>query len=146
MPYANLEDRRRNDRARYAENPAPQLAATKAWVQKNPAHVHEYQTNWVNDNRGKKRAYGRRARFLQMLTQRGLTEAQYNEMWLAQGRKCKACGAREPNSKKGWCLDHNHATGKNRGIVCPSCNLIAGHAKDSPKHLRSVAEYLELNL
>ena len=39
MPYANREDRNRNQRERYALDPAPQLAATKAWVQKNPTHV-----------------------------------------------------------------------------------------------------------
>jgi hypothetical protein len=40
-------------------------------------------------------------------------------------------------------LDHNHATGKVRGLLCSDCNHVAGKVKDSPARLRSIADYLE---
>lgn len=39
--------------------------------------------------------------------------------------------------------DHCHATGKARGRLCVSCNLILGHAKDDPELLYQLASYLE---
>jgi hypothetical protein len=39
-------------------------------------------------------------------------------------------------------VDHNHATGKVRGLICNSCNHMLGVAKDSIDVLRSAIEYL----
>lgn len=39
--------------------------------------------------------------------------------------------------------DHNHGTGKPRGILCRNCNLAIGNMKDRPDLLRKAAEYLE---
>ncbi len=39
--------------------------------------------------------------------------------------------------------DHDHATGLERGWICSHCNLALGHAKDSPRILRAMADYLE---
>jgi len=40
-------------------------------------------------------------------------------------------------------VDHCHATGKIRGILCSSCNQALGLAKDDPELLRKMANYLE---
>jgi hypothetical protein len=39
--------------------------------------------------------------------------------------------------------DHNHGTGKARGILCRNCNLAIGNMKDDPVRLRKAADYLE---
>lgn len=39
--------------------------------------------------------------------------------------------------------DHDHATGKPRGILCRNCNLAIGNMFDSPARLRAAADYLE---
>lgn len=39
--------------------------------------------------------------------------------------------------------DHDHATGKPRGILCRNCNLAIGNMADSPARLRAAADYLE---
>ncbi|MDA4129159.1 MAG: endonuclease VII domain-containing protein [Thaumarchaeota archaeon] len=57
---------------------------------------------------------------------------------------CRCCGTKISGTK-GWALDHSHETGKFRGIVCSSCNIGLGHAKDDPKKLAAMAEYLRKN-
>ena len=67
-----------------------------------------------------------------------------NAMIANQGNQCLCCktafgmlkGCR-PN------IDHCHATGRVRGIICNKCNLLLGHADDSPEVLRMCAVYLE---
>ena len=39
-------------------------------------------------------------------------------------------------------IDHDHATGKVRGVLCHHCNVLLGHAKDSPSLLRAAIAYL----
>lgn len=41
------------------------------------------------------------------------------------------------------CLDHDHKTGRPRGIICGMVNLILGKIQDSPEHLRQLASYIE---
>lgn len=40
-------------------------------------------------------------------------------------------------------VDHDHATGKVRGVLCFNCNSILGHARDNPQVLRDLIKYLE---
>ena len=145
MPYANKEDARRNQRERYARDPEPHKAYQRAH-RKQPhvrAKLYAAQNVWRAANPEKRKASARRGRFLQTLKKLRWTEAGYNEMWNMQGHICAACGSDKTNSKKGWTIDHNHETGKIRGIVCPGCNIIAGHAHDDTRRLRLVALYLE---
>lgn len=45
--------------------------------------------------------------------------------------------------KKRLSIDHDHATGKFRGLLCHDCNIMLGNARDDPIRLRIAAEYLE---
>lgn len=72
------------------------------------------------------------------------------EMLSDQGGKCAACGSASHNSKNkkassdgGWCIDHDHETGKIRGVLCWPCNVTLGHAKECPDRLRGLVEYIE---
>ena len=40
-------------------------------------------------------------------------------------------------------IDHDHISGKVRGILCRNCNIILGIIKEDTKILRNAAEYLE---
>lgn len=64
---------------------------------------------------------------------------------------CAVCHSPTPRkvSRTGgegeWTVDHDHKTGKVRGVVCHPCNTALGMADDSPERLRALADYLEKN-
>lgn len=50
---------------------------------------------------------------------------------------CEACG-----SKTRPHIDHNHRTGKVRGILCHTCNVALGQVDDSADRLEKLIDYL----
>lgn len=59
----------------------------------------------------------------------------------AQGGCCVICGT-EIDIKSSR-IDHDHATGKVRGLLCAACNTGIGLMKDSPEVLIRAAEYIK---
>jgi hypothetical protein len=57
----------------------------------------------------------------------GMTENDYNRMFQIQGGKCAICEAHQTDLKSKLCVDHNHTTGKVRGLLCAGCNTSLGH-------------------
>jgi hypothetical protein len=76
--------------------------------------------------------------------QYGLTPNEYARMIFLQNAACAICG--KPQEAERWgslSVDHNHATGKTRELLCSGCNRMLGYAHDDPDYLRLAAEYLE---
>jgi hypothetical protein len=71
----------------------------------------------------------------------GLTPVEYDALLSAQNGVCGICGG--PQTGKNWHVDHDHETGKVRGILCNGCNCALGNMRDDPKLLRAAADYLE---
>lgn len=63
-------------------------------------------------------------------------------MLLDQNGCCAACKTDQPGNRYGWVIDHCHATGKVRGLLCHGCNLALGNVKDNPETLRCLITYL----
>jgi hypothetical protein len=59
-----------------------------------------------------------------------------------QNGVCAIC-RRVNKSGKRLSVDHNHSTGKVRGLLCVTCNFALGYMLDNPALLRSAADYLE---
>ncbi len=68
--------------------------------------------------------------------------AGYAAMFEAQRGLCAVCG-RSSRSKKPLCVDHCHATGRVRGLLCQHCNSGLGMFEDRPDLLRSALAYLD---
>jgi hypothetical protein len=66
---------------------------------------------------------------------------EFERLYDLQDACCAIC--RTAIDKKGCHIDHDHATGKVRGILCASCNTGIGLFKDSPSVLIQAAEYLK---
>lgn len=71
----------------------------------------------------------------------GITADEYDRRLDEQGGGCKICGKKLQRVR--LAVDHNHKTGKVRGILCENCNRGLGIFKDDPNLLRSAIEYLE---
>jgi hypothetical protein len=80
----------------------------------------------------------------QLFSTYGIDEAEWWLMLEAQEWACLICS--RPWSKddpfQHWHVDHNHETGKVRGILCTHCNLGLGHFRDNPQYLKQAAVYL----
>ena len=70
----------------------------------------------------------------------GITQADFNHMRIAQHNRCAIC--REVFTKTPR-VDHNHDSGKVRGLLCGPCNIGIGLLKDSAVRLRMALRYLE---
>lgn len=71
----------------------------------------------------------------------GITSDEYETMLKRQNGVCRIC--RRPPEKKFLAVDHHHESKKVRALLCTSCNVMIGHAQESPVILRAVADYLE---
>jgi Recombination endonuclease VII len=87
---------------------------------------------WRNANRAR---WNRSRHKLRSMRKFGLTSEQY-ETLMAPGC-CEACGSTER-----VCIDHDHATGAVRGLLCHHCNRMLPESAD-PALLRRLADYLE---
>jgi hypothetical protein len=80
-----------------------------------------------------------------LLKMYGISIEDYNRMLVAQGGKCAICES-ESTGAKGkmfFAVDHDHITGKIRGLLCVYCNQGIGNLKDDSDLLRRAASYLE---
>lgn len=79
----------------------------------------------------------------------GLTPDEYSDLLKSHDGVCAICGKQETakayktDNIRQLSIDHDHTTGKVRGLLCSKCNLMVSHADDSPSILRKAADYLE---
>lgn len=74
----------------------------------------------------------------------GVCNAKYAEILTAQRGACAICKSTLNSSRyTKLAVDHDHLTGKVRGLLCTNCNTAIGLMKDSPLRLRAAASYLE---
>lgn len=71
-----------------------------------------------------------------------LTKEEYIEILYAQGGVCGICSTVKPGRGSRLHVDHDHKTGKVRGLLCDKCNRGLGYFNDNPGILYSAYEYL----
>lgn len=72
----------------------------------------------------------------------GLTKEGLSVMLSEQGDACKICGHKFGQADRDMHVDHDHATGKVRGLLCYHCNRGLGSFKDSVESLSNAIAYL----
>lgn len=122
------------------ERRARQAAAQRAFrarrsPEKRRADYEKYRA-WLKAHPEKEFEY-------KCLRPHGLTLADYERMLIAQGSGCACCGAQVNKSGRRLGVDHDHRTGKVRGVLCHHCNAGIGHFEDDPARLRLAIAYLE---
>lgn len=93
----------------------------KNWKARKIAELGEEGYKQFERDRAQRRRYG--------ITQREL------------GDCCAVCGSTDRLH-----VDHNHTTGKVRGVLCFNCNGALGHVRDSREILAGLIKYLDRSL
>jgi len=74
----------------------------------------------------------------------GLSWTDYQALLAYQDNVCAICRTDQPGrNHDNWSIDHDHETGKIRGLLCHACNVGIGYFGDDPARLRAAAAYLE---
>jgi len=78
----------------------------------------------------------------QMRRSYGITLEEYDVMYEQQKGVCAICSLPQTGRAERLCVDHNHETGKVRGLLCSHCNRGIGLLKDDYRILNRAASYL----
>lgn len=100
--------------------------------------VKENVTAWQRANKDRFSATQRRSALKRKYR---LTEEDVAQLLADQGGSCAICGSM-PESNATLHVDHCHATGRVRGLLCNKCNRALGYFRDSPQTLLRAAAYL----
>jgi len=89
----------------------------------------------------------RRGEWKRNLRRLGTTPAHYEQLMNEQQGQCAICDRTQPSDRmkdidRPFALDHNHATGKLRGLLCGRCNKGLGYFGDSIELLTRASDYL----
>jgi hypothetical protein len=98
---------------------------------------------WFRDNPGRTMANSRKHN----LKMYGISERDYTDLLKSQGGGCAICGTASSDKRKNGKpmrlpVDHDHATGVCRGILCNRCNRAIGLLRDDPILFRKAIRYL----
>lgn len=83
----------------------------------------------------------RRQRNVYLRMAYGITLEQYEQKLAEQGGGCAIC-RREPLGKKPLHVDHNHATGAVRDLLCRRCNSLVGFVEKHGDLIPAAQGYL----
>jgi hypothetical protein len=76
----------------------------------------------------------------------GISISEYEEMIIKQENRCAICGKTEKENKTKLSVDHNHITGRVRGLLCVSCNNGLGRFFDNTEYLSKAITYLNKSM
>jgi len=71
----------------------------------------------------------------------GLSLDEFNLLLEVQGYSCAICGTTEWRGRYPY-VDHDHKTGRIRGLLCKRCNLVLGEINDDVYVVDKMREYL----
>lgn len=115
-------------------NRAKRREIANRYYRTNTSRAKAANAKWKKANPDKRKDAELRREF-------GISLAQYREMLQKQGGVCALCECvcRTGNS---LAVDHDHRTGKVRGLLCFRCNLALERADAHPTWLQSAGQYL----
>jgi hypothetical protein len=111
--------------ARYrAAHPERAKATTARWQAEHPDEYRAARERWRQANPEKVALHQRRK---SLKRKYGITLEQYEALFEAQGGRCAICGSDKAHGVNDTLhVDHDHATGRIRGLLCFVCNRRLG--------------------
>ena len=137
----NLEKVRASDKRWRENNPEKSKENARRWRKNNPERAILSGRSWGREHPEELKMACKEATHRYRLKVRGLTIIDYNEMLSNQRGVCAICG-RTNKSGQRLSVDHNHRTGKNRGLLCGRCNTAIGLFDENTGYLTAAISYL----
>ena len=78
---------------------------------------------------------------LNLMRRYGLTIEEVDNLLLNQNNRCGCCH-KEFDKKRKFVVDHNHQTGKVRGLLCIKCNIAAGLLEDDVGTMLNLIDWI----
>jgi hypothetical protein len=107
---------------------------TREWHRARPEYVRAKNAEFKRKNPTYALDRSRLVRY-------GLSPADVARILRSQAGTCAGC-ARSLSTLKA-CVDHDHATGRVRGLLCDDCNVSLGRLRDNVETLLRLAAYLK---
>jgi hypothetical protein len=102
--------------------------------------------DWYEKNKDRKKALSQKYKHIKkdkdLQSTYGIDLETYHKMLAEQNHQCKICLAHQDTLKRAMCVDHDHNTGKVRGLLCDTCNRSLGLLKDNVDTLMRAVDYL----
>jgi 5-methylcytosine-specific restriction endonuclease McrA len=114
-------------------------AAHQRYVESHQEEIRQRAAARARTPKGKEQGRKRRLR-----SRYGLSPEEYAALLTEQGGECALCGSKEARGRWGthFHVDHCHASGKVRGLLCASCNSALAQLGDSVEGLTRALDYV----
>jgi len=122
------------------------------WARENPSKNRDNAKKWNRENRERYNKNKSRSaknnpqstKNTQLKIKFNINIEQYNQLFYLQNHRCAICKDECPTGRQ-LAVDHDHKTGKIRGLLCMECNIGLGKFKDSVDLLSKAISYLNKN-
>lgn len=94
-------------------------------------------------HRIRKREYLRNIHHYRISRTYGLSPSQYADLLSDHSGRCAICGGVPDDSENPLVVDHDHRTGKVRGLLCHHHNVALGMIREDAGILKAMIEYLQ---
>lgn len=122
-------------KARHAADREAILAERRRVRALDPEKARRQVREWNAQNPDK----AKKSDWVKRLKRYGITIEDWDRMFIEQGGRCAVC----KETVDRLCVDHDHKTGRVRGLLCLTCNFAAGALKDSVLLAESLIQYLK---
>jgi hypothetical protein len=132
----NKEKIKAESKEYYDTHKKERIEYSKEYRKNNVEKIRKYRRQYDKNNSLKKKNTDIKRKY-------GITLEEYNIIHNKQENKCLICGKHQSEIKIPFAIDHNHKTGKIRGLLCGKCNLGLGYFDDNINLLLKAVKYLK---
>ena len=122
---------------------------TEEQKKKHAEYMREYNKRKPEKKKSYRKNYRENHKANQLRAKYGITVEEYQAMFDGQGGVCKICGKKETTRVsrgegiRSLAVDHDHNTGKVRGLLCHQCNVVLGQYEKHKDLFPKFQEYLD---
>jgi hypothetical protein len=154
----NLPENKKKNKEYYEANKDKAKAYAVEYMKSNGERVNKRRMERYYQNQDKSKIYyqehkeeikkkqqenSRELRNKRLMKNFGISIDEYDKLFELQRGCCAICGRHQSKLKRTLALDHNHANGNNRGLLCYRCNTFLGYCNDNIACFENAINYLK---